>query len=131
MAAPAPWRTALLWRRMVLWQITSYRTAVDLELETRHVVALLRLRYGRGWRRRAPGDVVWDVADGCRGRGGVCEGGEVGPFSRGELASVSDVAVSELSAITSAPHPEAAPEIHNTVTGNVSGHVVQAGISVS
>lgn len=33
--ALAPWRTALLWRRMVLWQITSYRTAVDLKVEIR------------------------------------------------------------------------------------------------
>jgi hypothetical protein len=31
----APWRTWLLWRRMVLWRITSYRTAVDRELEVR------------------------------------------------------------------------------------------------
>ncbi|HEX5406913.1 MAG TPA: DUF2637 domain-containing protein, partial [Pseudonocardiaceae bacterium] len=60
----APWPTALLWRRMVLWQITSYRTAVDLELETRHVMALLRRHYGRGWRRRAPGDVVWMLRTG-------------------------------------------------------------------
>jgi hypothetical protein len=60
----APWRTALLWRRMVLWQITSYRTAVDLELEIRRAVAKLRLHYGRGWQRQAPGDLVWMLRTG-------------------------------------------------------------------
>jgi hypothetical protein len=60
----APWRTALLWRRMVLWQVTSYRAAVDLELEIRHAVARLRLHYGRGWRRSAPGDLVWMLRTG-------------------------------------------------------------------
>ncbi|TCO61879.1 uncharacterized protein DUF2637 [Actinocrispum wychmicini] len=57
--ALAPWRTWLLWRRMVLWQLTSYRQAVDTELELRRVIALLRRRYGRRWRRLAPADVVW------------------------------------------------------------------------
>jgi hypothetical protein len=28
----APWRTWLLWRRMVLWQFTSYRAALDIEM---------------------------------------------------------------------------------------------------
>lgn len=67
----APWRTWLLWRRMVLWQVTSYRQAVDTELDLRRAVALLRVRFGRGWRRRAPTDLVWmlrtgvDVRDAC------------------------------------------------------------------
>lgn len=60
----APWRTALLWRRMVLWQITSYRTVVDVELEIRRAMARLRLYYGREWQRRAPGDVVWMLRTG-------------------------------------------------------------------
>lgn len=55
----APWRTWLLWRRMVLWQITSYRRAVDTELELRRAVAVLRTRYGRRWRHEAPSDLVW------------------------------------------------------------------------
>jgi hypothetical protein len=62
--ALAPWRTALLWRRMVLWQITSYRAAVDVELDIRRAMALLRVHYGRGWRRSAPGDVVWMLRTG-------------------------------------------------------------------
>jgi uncharacterized protein DUF2637 len=55
----APWRTFLLWRRMALWQITSYRTAVHTELQLRRAVTLLRMRYGRRWARRAPADLVW------------------------------------------------------------------------
>jgi hypothetical protein len=60
----APWRTWLLWRRIVLWQITSYRTAVDLELEVQRAVARLRTHYGRRWRRQAPGDLVWMLRTG-------------------------------------------------------------------
>ncbi|TCO45874.1 DUF2637 domain-containing protein [Actinocrispum wychmicini] len=60
----APWRTWLLWRRMVLWQLTSYRQAVDTELELRRAMALLRTRYGRRWRRQVPADVVWMLRTG-------------------------------------------------------------------
>lgn len=49
---------------MVLWQVTSYRQAVDSELERRHAITLLRLRYGRRWCRRAPADVVWMLRSG-------------------------------------------------------------------
>jgi hypothetical protein len=55
----SPWRTFLLWRRMALWQITSYRMAVDIELRLRRAVTLLRVRYGRRWARLAPADLVW------------------------------------------------------------------------
>lgn len=51
----APLSTALLWRRMVLWHITTYRRA--LELEYRHLLAVshLQRRYGRwAWRWHAP-----------------------------------------------------------------------------
>ncbi|WP_157431467.1 DUF2637 domain-containing protein [Actinomadura hibisca] len=51
----APISTALLWRRMVLWHITTYRQG--LELEQRHLLAVARLQqqYGRlAWRWRAP-----------------------------------------------------------------------------
>jgi hypothetical protein len=55
----APWRTWLLWRRMVLWQITSYRRAVDTELELRRAAAALRTRYGQRWRHEGPSDLLW------------------------------------------------------------------------
>jgi Protein of unknown function (DUF2637) len=60
----APWRTLLLWRRMALWQVTSYRTAIDTELQVRRAITLLRVRYGRHWRRRAPADLVWMLRTG-------------------------------------------------------------------
>jgi len=55
----ALWRTFLLWRRMALWQVTSYRIAVGAELQVRHAVTLLRVRYGRRWACRASADLVW------------------------------------------------------------------------
>jgi hypothetical protein len=60
----APWRTWLLWRRMVLWGVTSYRVAVEVELEVRRAVSVLRMHYGRGWWRRAPMDLVWMLRTG-------------------------------------------------------------------
>lgn len=67
----APWHTLLLWRRMALWQITSYQTALDAELQLRRALTLLRVHYGRRWRRRAPADLMWmlrtgvNVAEAC------------------------------------------------------------------
>ncbi|HEV3356751.1 MAG TPA: DUF2637 domain-containing protein [Pseudonocardiaceae bacterium] len=60
----APWRTCRLWRRMILWQVISYRQAIDTELELRRAIALLRMRHGRYWRRRAPADLVWMLCAG-------------------------------------------------------------------
>ncbi|WP_170160453.1 DUF2637 domain-containing protein [Prauserella muralis] len=60
----APWRTCLLWRRMVLWQVASYRQAVEAELELRRATTLLRDRFGRRWRRAAPTDLVWMLQTG-------------------------------------------------------------------
>jgi hypothetical protein len=60
----APWRTLLLWRRMALWQITSYRTAIDTELALRRAVTQLRAHHGRRWRRHASADLVWMLRTG-------------------------------------------------------------------
>lgn len=60
----APWRTFLLWRRMALWQITSYRTAIDTELALRRAVTQLRAHHGRHWRRHVPADLVWMLRTG-------------------------------------------------------------------
>jgi hypothetical protein len=68
----APWRTMLLWRRMALWQITSYRTAIDTELQVRRATTLLQARYGRWWRRHAPADLVWMLRTGVDA-GEACE----------------------------------------------------------
>ncbi|MEU8028013.1 DUF2637 domain-containing protein [Streptomyces sp. NPDC049099] len=50
--APAP--TFALWRRMTLWEVTSYTDALALEKERLLARADLRERYGRGWRRQTP-----------------------------------------------------------------------------
>lgn len=60
----APLSTFRLWRRMVLWQITSYPQALIAEQRRRHALALLESHYGRKWKTRAPADVVWMLSDG-------------------------------------------------------------------
>ncbi|WP_069625961.1 DUF2637 domain-containing protein [Streptomyces niveus] len=50
----APLTTLMLWRRMVLWETTDYREALDLEKNRLLVRAELRENYGRAWRRKAP-----------------------------------------------------------------------------
>jgi len=50
----APGSTFSLWRRMTLWEITSYHEALEREKERQLARAGLRERYGRGWRREAP-----------------------------------------------------------------------------
>ncbi|WP_433474024.1 DUF2637 domain-containing protein [Spirillospora sp. CA-142024] len=60
----APPSTFRLWRRMVLWQVTSYPQALTTEQRRRHALALLDAHYGRKWKTRAPADVVWMLSDG-------------------------------------------------------------------
>jgi uncharacterized protein DUF2637 len=55
----SPWRTWLLWRRMVLWQITDYRIALQTEARIRRAQTLLRVQFGRRWKHKAPADLVW------------------------------------------------------------------------
>lgn len=50
----APFSTMSLWRRMQLWEITSYREALSLERNRKLVRADLRERFGRLWRFRTP-----------------------------------------------------------------------------
>ncbi|MFF8696269.1 DUF2637 domain-containing protein [Streptomyces sp. NPDC015144] len=50
----APLPTFLLWRRMKLWELTSYDTVLELEQERLLYQAKLRARFGRAWRRKAP-----------------------------------------------------------------------------
>ncbi|NKZ07551.1 DUF2637 domain-containing protein [Actinomadura latina] len=60
----APFSTFRLWRRMVLWQITSYPDALQAEQRRRHALALLDDHYGRKWKSNAPTDIVWMLKDG-------------------------------------------------------------------
>ncbi|MFF8095755.1 DUF2637 domain-containing protein [Streptomyces sp. NPDC016675] len=50
----APLSTFALWRRMTLWEVTSYADALARERERLLARADLRERYGRSWRRRTP-----------------------------------------------------------------------------
>jgi hypothetical protein len=50
----APISTFALWRRMTLWELTSYTDALALERERLLARADLRETYGRAWRRRTP-----------------------------------------------------------------------------
>ncbi|MFJ4036243.1 DUF2637 domain-containing protein [Streptomyces griseoluteus] len=50
----APVSTFALWRRMTLWEVTSYSTALGLERERQLARADLRERYGRRWRSSTP-----------------------------------------------------------------------------
>lgn len=52
MLSPLP--TFLLWRRMKLWELTSYDKVLRLEQERLVYRAQLRGRFGRNWRRKAP-----------------------------------------------------------------------------
>ncbi|MEU9346367.1 DUF2637 domain-containing protein [Streptomyces sp. NPDC048278] len=50
----APVSTFALWRRMTLWEVTSYGDALALERERLLARADLREQYGRGWRHKTP-----------------------------------------------------------------------------
>lgn len=50
----SPLPTFLLWRRMKLWELTSYDEVLELEQERLVYQAKLRGRFGRAWRRKAP-----------------------------------------------------------------------------
>lgn len=63
----APRSTFVLWRRMRLWNITSYPAAVDMEIARRHAIEQLAEHYGtQGWRGKAPGSLVWMLDTGVR-----------------------------------------------------------------
>ncbi|MFE7443734.1 DUF2637 domain-containing protein [Streptomyces chartreusis] len=50
----APLSTFALWRRMTLWEVTSYAVALEMERERQLARADLRERYGRRWRSQTP-----------------------------------------------------------------------------
>ncbi|GAA4296924.1 hypothetical protein GCM10023086_10830 [Streptomyces venetus] len=50
----APLSTFALWRRMTLWEVTSYQVALGLERQRQLARAELRERYGWRWRTRTP-----------------------------------------------------------------------------
>ncbi|MEU6755968.1 DUF2637 domain-containing protein [Streptomyces sp. NPDC046685] len=50
----APVSTFIIWRRMTLWEITSYDVALQREQDRQLVRADFKERYGRRWRRKVP-----------------------------------------------------------------------------
>jgi Protein of unknown function (DUF2637) len=60
----APWATWKLWRRMVLWQVSSYRAALDTEQRRLRAQYRLRHRFGQDWNCYVPDDLVWMLRDG-------------------------------------------------------------------
>ncbi|MFE9685649.1 DUF2637 domain-containing protein [Streptomyces sp. NPDC006285] len=50
----APLSTFALWRRMTLWEVTSYSDALGRERERQLARAQLRQRHGRRWRSKTP-----------------------------------------------------------------------------
>lgn len=60
----APWPTWKLWRRMVLWQVTSYPVAVDTEQRRLRAQYQLRSRYGASWDHQVPDDLAWMLRGG-------------------------------------------------------------------
>ncbi|MEU9108902.1 DUF2637 domain-containing protein [Streptomyces xanthophaeus] len=53
-----------IWRRMVLWEVRSYRIGLILERHRRKTVGDLRAQYGRRWRRKAPAEKLWPLRGG-------------------------------------------------------------------
>jgi hypothetical protein len=49
---------------MVLWQVTSYRAALQTEQRRLRAMTLLEQRYGQRWRRHAPADLTWMLRTG-------------------------------------------------------------------
>ena len=60
----APVSTYSLWRRMVLWQVTSYALALEREQLRRRTIARLRALHGPAWRDKADSAVVWQLVQG-------------------------------------------------------------------
>lgn len=60
----APCSSFMIWRRMVLWQVTSYRTALDREQLRRRMIARLRAEHGSKWKVKADSAVVWQLVNG-------------------------------------------------------------------
>lgn len=54
----APLPTFLMWRRMKLWEMRSYREVIRFEQDRLVYRAGLEAQYGRGWRRKAPVEVL-------------------------------------------------------------------------
>jgi hypothetical protein len=117
----APWPTWLMWRRMVLWQISSFRTAVEAEQERRHAVVLLRARYGRRWKRHAPAELVWVLQSGVSTRNAVARARAL-PWWRKRTADISRLTPSVRHRERKCPQAPGPPRT-DMFAGRNGGHV--------
>lgn len=80
--------TFALWRRMVLWQVTSYSLALEREQMRRRAIAALRAAHGKDWRDRADSSVVWQLVRGIdvEGAAAVALGGTAPTAGPGQNA---------------------------------------------
>ncbi|MFC9916340.1 DUF2637 domain-containing protein [Streptomyces sp. NPDC127197] len=119
-----PIGTALLRRRMILWEIRSYETAVKLEEERRKLRARLRRDYGFfAWRWKAPLADRWMVTEG-RPYGEDPTGGTTAP-----TAGTTAPASAPILGIEGATgdHPGTIETPAGTITGDRGSHGPRPG----
>lgn len=115
----APVTTARLWRRMIMWEVTSYRQGLALEQDRQLARADLRDRFGRWWR--------WKVS---RRQLALLHFGELAPLdlglpAGGKLATAPELAPAHLGGGVPAPRPDLATE---TPTGARSALTSESGV---
>jgi len=74
-----------MWRRMVLWQAAGFHAVLEAEQERRHVVVLLRARYGRRWRRHAPPDLAWMLRSSATASDVVASAGRIAALAERDI----------------------------------------------
>jgi hypothetical protein len=57
----APRSTWTLWRRMVLWEITNYSQALEMEFNRLATQATAKQHWGENWKKVLPGDLVLKI----------------------------------------------------------------------
>jgi hypothetical protein len=121
----SPWPSVKVWRRMVLWRINSYDTALDQERQRLAAVAVARQLYGRRWRWRigpllrlqiALGEANADTVRTAAAEARAMESGRTSVTERDTLDAEVPVATG--------PRPVAAPgRVHLHVSGRPrAGH---------
>jgi hypothetical protein len=104
----SPWRTWLLWRRMVLWHVTSYRSALEMDAQLDRARHQLATQFGSRWRQTAPAELVWML--------------KMAPFAEEACARVDAMTNHQ----TPPSHPDAFPEARErTGPGEVKERDVQ------
>ncbi|MEU8544749.1 DUF2637 domain-containing protein [Streptomyces sp. NPDC048717] len=100
-----------IWRRMVLWEVRSYRTGLVLERHRRKTIGDLRKEFGRGWRRKAPEEKLWPLRGGMLDLALELTGTPAGasPATAGDHPALPAPAVTPAVPASGAMAPELAP----------------------